>query len=101
VATYSTLVKSTLIISNVIAAAVLVVLGNMAVAAHRTQAYSVYRELQEQHVLVERPDYDVQQRLRTIAAGGSYYSTIAWLGAGACLVNAVAIGFCFRKKLSS
>ena len=47
------------------------------VAAHRTHAYSVCRELQEQRVLVERPDYDVQRRLRTIAAGGSYSSTIA------------------------
>ena len=89
--------KWTLIIANVVAAVALVVLGSMAVAAHRTHAYSVYRELQEQRVLVERPDYDVQRRLRTIAAGGSYSSTIAWLGAGACLVNAAAIGFCFRR----
>ncbi len=87
----------TLIISNVVAAFALLFLGTMAVAAHRTHSYSIYRELQEQRVLVERADYDVQQRLRTIAAGGSYSSMIAWLGAGACLVNAAAIGFCFRR----
>ena len=89
--------KWTFVILNVIASVALVLLGSLAVAAHRTHAYSVYRELQEQRVLVERPDYDVQRRLRTIAAGGSYSSTIAWLGAGACLANAVAIGFCFRR----
>ncbi len=80
-----------------VAAVALVVLGSMAVAAHRTHAYSVYRELQEQRVLVERPDYDVQRRLRTIAAGGTYSSAIAWLGAGVCLVNAAAIGLYVRR----
>jgi hypothetical protein len=90
-------VKWTLIIANMVAAFALLFLGSMAVAAHRTHSYSVYRELQEQRVLVERPDYDVQQRLRTIAASGSHSSRIAWLGAGACLVNAAGIGFCFRR----
>ena len=73
-------------------------LGSLVVAAHRTHAYSVYHELQEQRVLVERPDYDIQRRLRTIAAGGSYSSAIAWLGAGACFANAVAIGFLFKRS---
>ena len=91
------LVKWFLVILNVVAAVALVLLGGFAVAAHRTHAYSVYRELQEQRVLVERPDYDVQRRVRTIAAGGSYSSTIAWFGAGACLANAIAIGFLFGK----
>jgi hypothetical protein len=90
--------KWALVIANVAAAGALIFLGSTAVAAHRTHAYSVYRELQEQHVLVERPDYDVERRLRTIAAGGTYSSTITWLGAGACLANAVAIGCLWRRQ---
>ena len=89
--------KWTLIIANVLAAVIFVILGSMAVAAHRAHAHSVYRELQEQRVLAERPDYDVERRLRTVAAGGSYSSSLAYLGAGACLANAIAIGFWFRR----
>jgi hypothetical protein len=90
------IMKWILVIFNVIAAFALVVLGSAAVAAHRTHACSVYRELQDQHVLAERADYDIQKRLQTIAGGGSYSSTIAWAGAGICLLNAVAIGFLRR-----
>ena len=90
--------KLTLVILNVIASIGLVFLGSFAVAAHRTHAYSVYRELQEQHVLVERADYDVERRLRSIAGGGTYCSTIAWMGAGICLANAGAIGFLCRRQ---
>ena len=63
--------KLTLVILNVVAAVALVLLGSFAVAAHRTHAYSVYRELKTQNVLVERPDYDVERRIRTVAAGGT------------------------------
>lgn len=91
------LVKLTLVILNLVAAVALVLLGSFAVAAHRTHAYSVYRELKTQNVLVERSDYDVERRLRTIAAGGTYSSTIGWIGAGVCLANAVAIGFLWRR----
>jgi hypothetical protein len=90
--------KWALIIANILAAVALYILGDMAVAAHRAHAYSVYRELQAQHILVERPDYDVEKRLRTIAAGGTYSSSIACLGAGVCLVNAVAFGFIWRRQ---
>jgi hypothetical protein len=90
------LMKKTLVILNVIAAVALVFLGSLAVAAHRTHAYSVYVELKQQNVLLERPDYDIERRLRTIAAGGTYSSSIAMLGAAACLVNALAIGFVWR-----
>src|SRR2546427_10419423 len=86
------------IILNVLAAIAFEFLGGMAVAAHRTHSYSVYRELQDRHVLVERADYDVEQRLRTIAAGGSYYLWLSHLGAGACLVNAVIIGVLCRRS---
>jgi hypothetical protein len=80
-----------LIVGNIAAAIGLVFLGNMAVAAHRTHSYSMYRELQTQGVLNERPDYDVKTRLEAIAAGGSYSERIAWCGAGACLINAAAM----------
>jgi hypothetical protein len=90
--------KWTLVIFNVIAAVALVALGGFAVAAHRTSAYSVYRELQEQHVLAERADYDVRKRLQTVAAGGEYSRIVAWAGAGICVANAVAIGLLWRSK---
>lgn len=91
--------KWTLIIGNVAVAGCLVLLGGMAAAAHRTHAYSTYRELVRQDVLVERPDYDVAQRLETIAAGGAYSQWLAWLGAGACLANAVLIATCFPGRV--
>ena len=90
--------KITLIIANVLAAVALYVLGGMAVAAHRTHAFSVYRELQTQHVLVERPDYDVEKRLTTIADSGGYYLILSRLGVTVCLANAVAIGFVCRRQ---
>ena len=81
--------KRLLIIANVAAAVALFFLGNFAVAAHRTHAFSLYRELHEQHVLNERPDYDVEKRLRTIADGGMYSLWIAEIASGLCLANAV------------
>ena len=92
--------KWILVTLNLIAAVGLLLVGGFAVAAHRAHAYSVYRELQEQRVLVERPDYDVERRLRTIAAGGTYSSTIASIGAGLCLANAAAIGSLWRRPRS-
>ena len=89
--------KWALVILNVIAAVALVFLGGFAVAAHRTHAYSVYVELKQQNVLVERPDYDVEKRLRTIAAAGTYSSTIASVAAGVCIANALAIGFLWKR----
>jgi hypothetical protein len=94
----TSLVKLTLIIANVVAAIVLYILGGMAVAAHRTYAFSVYRELQTQHVLVERPDYDIEKRLDTIADAGGYYLILSRLGVVVCLANAVAIGFIARRS---
>jgi hypothetical protein len=85
-------VKWLLVILNLIAAAGLILLGGFAVAAHRTHAYSVYRELQDKRVLVERPDYSVEQRLRTVANGGRYSSRIAHVAAGICLTNAILAG---------
>jgi hypothetical protein len=90
--------KWVLVIFNVAAAGTLILLSSFAVAAHQTHAYSVYKELQAQHVLVERSDYDVEKRLRTIAAGGTYSSSIASVAAGVCLVNAIMIGFLWRRS---
>jgi ABC-type spermidine/putrescine transport system permease subunit I len=92
------LMKWVIVIFNVVAAGMLILLGSFAVVAHQTHAYSVYKELQAQHVLVERPDYDVEKRLRTIAAGGTYSSSIASVAAGVCLVNAIMIGFLWRRS---
>jgi hypothetical protein len=89
--------KWSLIIANLAAAVALYFLGDVAVAAHRTHAYSVYHELQTQHVLNERPDYDVEKRLRTIADGGLYSLWIAEIGSGICVANAVAIWILLRK----
>lgn len=89
--------KWTIITANAIAAMALLILGNMALSAHRTDARTVYIELQEQGLLIERPGYDVHRRLSTIGTHGSYSSTIARVGAGACLVNALAVAFYFRR----
>jgi hypothetical protein len=87
----------TMLILNILAAVAFLVLAGFATAAHRTHAYSTYRELEINHALVTKPTYpdgkplDVEARLRGIAAGGGYYSVLAYCGAGACLIN----GFVF------
>lgn len=82
--------KWALITGNVVAAIGLIVLGEMGTAAHRAHAYSVYRELEINEVLIERPDFDVQEKLAGIAAGGSYPQLVGRWGAAACIANAVA-----------
>jgi hypothetical protein len=90
--------KWLLIIANVAAAVALCFLGNFAGAAHQAHAYSVYQELRSRNVLVERPDYNIEKRLSTIADGGAYSLWIAEIGAGICFVNAISIGILFRRK---
>ena len=92
------LVKITLIIANLLAAVALYILGDFAVAAHRTHALSVYEELKSQHVLAERADYDIEKRLTTIADSGGYYLILSRVGVVVCLANAAAIGFVCRKQ---
>ena len=89
--------KWPLIIANVLAAIVMYFLSDFAVAAHRAHAYSVYKELQTQHVLVERSDYDIEKRLEMIADGGRYSLWIADIGAAICLGNALLLAICFEK----
>lgn len=85
--------KWALIVGNIVAAVILIVLGEMGTAAHRAHAYSVYRELKFDGVLLERPDYDVAQKLEAIAAGGSYPQLVGRWGAAACIANAVVVAF--------
>jgi calcineurin-like phosphoesterase family protein len=91
-------VKIALIIANVFAAVTLYILGDFAVAAHRTHALSVYEELKSRQVLVERPDYDIEKRLTTIADSGGYFLILSRLGFTVCLANAAAIGFLWKRQ---
>jgi len=86
------------IVTNLLAAIAFEFLGGMAVAAHRSHAYSMYRELQDRHVLVERVDYDAQKRVGSIAAGGAYYLWLSHFAAGACIANSLAIAVLCRKR---
>jgi hypothetical protein len=86
-----------LILANLTAAIALFFLGNVAMAANRMLASSIYQQLKMQHVLAERPDYDVEKKLRAIADGGMSSLWIAEIACGICLANAVAIGIWFKK----
>ncbi|MEK7413987.1 MAG: hypothetical protein AAB263_11790 [Planctomycetota bacterium] len=85
----------TMLILNILAAVAFLLLSSLATAAQHAHAYSTFRELEMNHVLVEKPTYtdgeplNVEARLRTIGAGGDYYSVLGYLGAGACLLNGV------------
>jgi hypothetical protein len=87
----------TMLIVNVLAAGAFVFVGATLTRFHRAHAYSMYRELEYNRALVEKPTYtdgkplDVEARLRAIGGGGQYYSFLGYLGAGACLLN----GFVF------
>ena len=88
----------TILILNLLAAVALQFLAAYATAAHRTHAFSVYRELVSNHALVDKPTYtngeplDVEARLRTIGSGG-YYSMLAHIGSAACLLTGIVFFF--------
>ena len=94
----------TMLILNILAAVAFLFLAGFATAAHRTHAYSTYRELEINHALVTKPTYtdgkplDVEARLRGIAAGGGYYSVLAYCGAGACLLNGFVFFFSHARR---
>jgi hypothetical protein len=73
----------TVLIINVLAAVGFVILAAFLHGAHRTHAYSTYRELEIHHAIVEKPSYtneeplDVEARLRAIGGGGRYYSLLS------------------------
>ena len=89
--------KLTLVIGNLVAPVLLFFLGCFAVAAHRTHGYSVYKELQANHVLVERGNYDVAHRIETVADGGKYSLWIAEIGSAFFVMNAAAVAFLFKE----
>ena len=86
----------TILILNLLAVVALQLLAAYAAVAHRTHAFSVYRELVANHALVEKPTYtngeslDVEKMLRTIGSGG-YYSLLAHIASAASLLT----GFVF------
>ena len=83
---------------NLLAVVALQFLAAYATAAHRTHAYSVYRELEMNHALVEKPTYsngdrlDVEARLRTIGSGG-YYWLLAHIASAACIITGLFFFF--------
>lgn len=94
----------TMLILNLLAAVGLMLLTGMAISAHRTHAFSTYRALVNNQVLVERPaftngqPFDVEAHLRGIAAGGSYYSVLGHCAAGACALNGFLFFFGYKAK---
>lgn len=88
----------TILILNLLAVVDLQFLAAYATAAHRTHAYSTYRELVINHALVEKPIYtsggplDVEERLRTSGSGG-YYSLLAHFASTACILNGLVFFF--------
>jgi hypothetical protein len=93
-----------MLILNILAAVAFVLLAALLTSAHRTHAYSMYRELEIHHAIVEKPTYtdgkpiDVEARLRAIGGGGRYYSLLGYLGAGACLLNGFVFFFSLARR---
>jgi hypothetical protein len=93
-----------ILILNLLVAVTLQFVAAYATTAHRTHAYSVYRELVANHALVEKPTYgdgeplDVERRLRTIGSGG-YYSLLAHIASAACLLTGVVFFFMHTPRL--
>ena len=83
--------KWLLVIGNLVAAACLVGLGDMAASAHKAHAYSTYRGFVKEGLLDER-DESLAPRFDHIAASGGYYRWLAWAGAAVCLTNSIVIG---------
>jgi hypothetical protein len=88
-----------LIILNVVAAIGLVVMERIATAAHRTHVNSTFGELEQEGVLLRRPQDGVARRMATIAGGGAH-PLVAWCGAAACLANAAALAAMQTKPTS-
>ena len=91
----------TILILNFLAAVMFVFIASMLLAAHRTHAYSTYRELLANRALVDKPTYtngeplDVEALIRGAGAGRSL-SFLGYLGAGACILNGFVFFFTHR-----
>ena len=85
-----------MLVLNLLAAVAFIFVASMLNAVNRTHAYSAYRELLANRVLVDKPTYtngeplDVEARIRSVGPGRSL-SFLGYMGAGACLLN----GFVF------
>jgi hypothetical protein len=90
--------KQALVVLNLLAAVLLLLLGPVPLKARRAQTYETYREFQQQKVLIERSDYDVEQKLRALAGDNSWAVTGFRLASAACLANAIALGLLLRKQ---
>ena len=90
-----------MLILNFLAAVTFVFIASMLVAAHRTHAYSTYRELVANRALVDKPTYtngeplDVEARIRGVGAARSL-SFLGYLGASACVLNGIIYFFSHR-----
>ena len=88
----------TMLILNLLAAVAFVVLASGFIAAHRTHAYSTYRELLANRALVDKPTYtngeplDVEARIRGVGPGRSL-SFLGYLAAGVCVLNGLVFFF--------
>ena len=93
----------TILILNLLAAMAFIFVASMLTAAHRTHAYSTYRELVANRALVDKPTYtngeplDVEARIRRVGAARSL-SFLGYLGAGACLLNGFVFFFSHRPR---
>lgn len=90
-----------MLILNLVAAVAFVFTASMLVAAHRTHAYSTYRELVANRALVDKPTYtngeplDAEARIRGAGADRSL-ALLGYLGAGACMLNGFVFFFSHR-----
>lgn len=93
-----------MLVLNLLAAVAFVFAASMLAAAHRTHAYSTYRELVLNKALVERPTYtsgeplDVEARIRGVGPADSL-SFLGYLGAGSCVLNGFVFFFSRRPHL--
>jgi hypothetical protein len=92
-----------ILILNLLAAVAFVVIASMFTAAHRTHAYSTYRELVHHRALMEKPTYtdgqpyDVERRIANLGNGGAL-SFVGYLAAGACVLNGFVFFFSHQQK---
>lgn len=83
----------TLLILNLLAAVSFVFLSSLAIGAHRTGAFSMYRQLVRNYALVERPTFtdgnpmDVERYIGFIGSDGDYYRVLGYCAAGVCVLN--------------
>ena len=93
-------IKWVLISLNVISALVMIFFCHLDVKIHRFDADLTYRVFKAAGVLNEQPGFDIRQQLGEIGKGGKGALRLAWIGAIACLINAVAIGFLCKEPES-